>query len=78
MFRFLAGRFSIYFVIYAVLALIAVNLADAQALGPVSQALQAAESEARGSILTGVAGILGVIVLITVAAGVVRAITRSQ
>lgn len=56
----------------------ALSNVNAQALGPVTQALSSAEAEARGSILTGIAGILGVIVLIGVAGGVVRALTRTQ
>lgn len=54
-----------------------VAAAHASGLGEVSSALNAAEAEARGSILTGVAGILAVVVLIGAAAGVVRAVTRA-
>lgn len=61
-----------------VLAVLLVATADASGLGAVTSALNASEAEARGSILTGVAGILGAIVLIAVAGGVVRALTRTQ
>ena len=51
--------------------------ADASALGPITAALNTAEAEARSSVVPAVAGILAVIVLISVGAGVVRAVNRS-
>lgn len=58
-------------------ALLFLGAADASTFGPITQALTTANTEARSSIVPAVASILGVLVLITVGAGVVRAVTRS-
>lgn len=58
--------------------LISFGVAQAQQFGPITSALTEANNEARSSIVPAVAAILGVVVLITVGAAVVRAVTRSQ
>ncbi len=62
---------------FAFACFMAVATSDASTFAPITQALTTANSEARSSIVPAVAAILGVLVLITVGAGVVRAVTRS-
>lgn len=50
--------------------------ADAS-MAPITTALQDANSEARGPILAATAGILAVVVMIGVAAGIVRVLSRA-
>lgn len=46
-------------------------------MAPITGALEAAKAEAGGPILLAVSGILAVVVMIGVAAGVVRVVSRS-
>ena len=55
----------------------AAGAAYAQEFGAITTALTDANNEARTSIVPAIAAILGVIVLITVGAAVVKAVTRT-
>lgn len=72
-------RFNSLLLVVTVLGLLTLpSGAVAGSLSGISGALSDANAEARGPILTSLAGILAAVVLIGVGAGIVRAITRSQ